>query len=184
MIRKLAALVTCALVLGGVLVASPAWADHGKDRADHGKDGKDKGEEFTLLARITDFDKDDRGRDGPSRGDRFSWKADLTDEDGDDAGEAAGVCVLTEVGDRDGRRKDFSARCRSVFDLDDGRLRMAGEVTDEDFRDKEIRQDITGGTGEYRNASGEAVFQRAGDDDNGDRDRRDRREFEVTINLD
>jgi hypothetical protein len=168
---KLAALVTSALVLVGLQVAAPvAGAD----------DKKTDKEDFTLLARITDFDKDDRGRDGPSRGDRFSWKADLEDEDGDDAGDAAGACVLTEVGDRDGRRRDFSARCRAIFDLDDGRLRVAGEVTDEDFRDGDVRLPVTGGTGEYRDAEGDATFERMNDDGH---DRDGKHEFEVTFDL-
>jgi hypothetical protein len=54
-----------------------------------------------------------------------------------------------------------------VFHLDDGDLEMSGEVTDEDFRNKEVTEDIDGGTDDYEDASGTVTFTKAEDDGDG-----------------
>ncbi|MGH9038381.1 MAG: allene oxide cyclase barrel-like domain-containing protein, partial [Acidimicrobiia bacterium] len=151
--RRLTAVVASGLLLGGVVLASPAaYADHSKGLDD-----------FKLTGEFTDFDFDDTGKDGPSRGDTVTFAMDLFDDDGDEAGDGDGTCELTKVNRED---HEFSADCESVFHLDDGDLEMEGEVTDEDFKNKEVTQDITGGTDDYDEASGTVTFTPA--DDHGD----------------
>ena len=145
--RKLAALVASGLLLGGVIVASPAAWAHGLD-------------DFELTGEFTDFEGDDNGRDGPSEGDTFDFKMDLFDEDGDEAGDGDGTCELTDVNRKD---HEFTAECSATFNLDDGDLDMEGEVTDEDFRNREVVLDITGGSGDYGDADGTVTFTPAHD---------------------
>lgn len=152
--RRLTAVVASGLLLGGVVMTSPAAWAHGHSN------GLD---DFKLTGEFTDFDFDDTGRDGPSKGDTVTFAMDLFDEDGDEAGDGDGTCELTKV---DREAHEFSADCESVFQLDDGDLEMEGEVTDEDFKNKEVTQDITGGTDDYEDAEGTVTFTPA--DDNGD----------------
>lgn len=150
--RKLTAVIASGLLLGGVVVASPAaWADHSHSN------GLD---DFKLTGEFTDFEMDDTGKDGPSKGDTVTFAMDLVDEDGDEAGDGDGTCELTKV---DREAHEFSADCESVFHLDAGDLEMEGEVTDEDFKNKEVVQDITGGTDDYEDAGGTVTFTRADD---------------------
>ncbi len=152
--RRLTAVVAAGVLFGGVLVGSPAaWAHHSGDLDD-----------FKLTGEFTDFDYDDNGKDGPSKGDVVTFAMDLTDEDGDEAGDGDGTCELTKV-DREAR--EFTADCESVFHLDAGDLEMSGEVTDEDFRNGEVTQDIDGGTDDYDEASGTVTFTKADDDGDG-----------------
>jgi hypothetical protein len=149
----LTAVVAAGVLFGGVLVGSPAaWAHHSGDLDD-----------FKLTGEFTDFDYDDNGKDGPSKGDVVTFAMDLTDEDGDEAGDGDGTCELTKV---DREAHEFTADCESVFHLDAGDLEMSGEVTDEDFRNGEVTQDIDGGTDDYDEASGTVTFTKA--DDHGD----------------
>lgn len=142
--RKLTGVVASVLLLGGVVVASPAaWA------------GSD--DDFKLTGEFTDFDRDGHGR--PSEGDEFSFAFDLFDDDGDDAGDGDGTCELTDV---DRRHREFTADCEVVFDLDDGKLQMEGEVTEEDFKRRKIVLDVVDGTGDYDGAEGKATFRSAG----------------------
>ncbi len=146
--RRLTAVVASGLLLGGVVIAAPAWADHS---------GLD---DFKLTGEFTDFDYEDNGDDGFSEGDVVTFAMDLTDEDGDEAGDGEGTCEMTSV---DREAHEFSADCESVFHLDAGDLDMSGEVTDEDFKNKEVTQDIDGGTGDYDGASGTVTFTKADD---------------------
>lgn len=154
--RRLTAVVASGLLLGGVVMTSPAaWAHSHSNGLD----------DFKLTGEFTDFDFDDTGKEGPSEGDTVTFAMDLFDEDGDEAGDGDGTCELTEV---DRSEHEFSADCESVFHLDDGDLEMEGEVTDEDFKNEEVTQDITGGSDDYDDASGTVTFTPA--DDNGDGD--------------
>jgi hypothetical protein len=152
-VRRLTAVVASGLLLSGVVMASPAaWAHQ------HESNGLD---DFKLTGEFTDFDFDDTGEDGPSEGDTVTFAMDLVDEDGDEAGDGDGTCELTEV-DRDAH--EFTADCEGVFHLDDGDLEMEGEVTDEDFKNEEVTQDITGGTDAYEDAGGTVTFTPAEED--------------------
>jgi hypothetical protein len=155
-VRRLTAVVASGLLLGGVVMASPAaWAHQ------HDSNGLD---DFKLTGEFTDFEKDDTGKEGPSEGDTFTIAMDLTDEHGDEAGDGESTCELTEV---DRQAREFTADCEGVFHLDDGDLEMDGEVTDEDFKNKEVTQDITGGTDDYEDAGGTVTFTPADEGDGG-----------------
>ncbi len=148
--RRLTAVVASGLLLGGVLVASPAaWADHANGL-----------EDFNLTGEFTDFEKDDTGKKGPSKGDTFTVTMDLFDEDGEEAGEGESTCEATHV-DRDAH--EFTADCEGVFRLADGKLKMSGEVTQDDFKNREIVLDIDGGTRDYKEAAGTVTFTPADD---------------------
>ena len=155
--RRLTAVVASGLLLGGFVLASPAaWADHGSSNGL---------EDFDLTGEITDAEKDDTGDKGPSEGDTFTVKMDLVDEHGDEAGDGEGTCEATEV-DRDAH--EFTADCEGVFHLDGDDLAMSGQITQDDFKDKEIVMDIDGdvSTGDYEGAAGTVTFTRA--EDHGD----------------
>ena len=144
--RRTTALITSALLLGGAFVGAPAASAH--SRGDH----------FTLKARFTDWDERDRGRRGASEGDVVSFALDLWEHRHGEHGTADGACRLVEV---NRGRHSFEARCKAVFDLEDGKLRLQGTVTDEDFDRGRIVLRVVDGTGEYRNADGRAVFRPA-----------------------
>lgn len=143
--RKLAAVVTSTLVLGGLLGTAPAaWADHGDL------------EDFTVYAKITDFEKEDNGKEGWSEGDEISFEADLYEDRHERAGDADGMCEMLEVNKDD---KEFEADCNVLFDLDDGELEVAGTIDEGDFEDHEITLPIKGGTGDYDAAEGDVTFE-------------------------
>lgn len=144
--RRSTALITSALLLGGAFAGAPAASAH------------NRGEDFTLKARFTDWDERDRGRRGASEGDVVSFALDLWEHRHGEAGTGDGDCRLVEV---NRGRHNFEARCTAVFDLDDGRLRLKGTVTDEDFDRGRIVLRVVDGSGEYRNADGRAVFRPA-----------------------
>lgn len=56
-----------------------------------------------------------------------------------------------------GRHREFTADCEVVFDLDDGKLQMEGEVTGEDFKRGKVVLDVVDGTGDYDDAEGKTT---------------------------
>ncbi|MGH8989967.1 MAG: allene oxide cyclase barrel-like domain-containing protein [Acidimicrobiia bacterium] len=150
--RRLIAVVASGLLLGGVVLTSPAaWADHGSSG------GLD---DFNLTGEFTDFEKDDTGEEGPSEGDTFTVTMDLFDEHGEEAGDGEGTCEATEV-DHDAHK--FTADCEGIFHLEEGNLAMSGEITEEDHEDGEIVMDIDGDNSSdiYEGSAGTVTFTRA-----------------------
>ena len=142
--RKLVVAFTSVLVLGGFAMTSPAaWANHDLD-------------DFTVYAKITDFDKEDNGKEGWSKGDKVSFEADLYESRRERAGDAAGTCELLEINRDD---DEFEAKCRVVLDLDDGELKVGGTIDEDDFDGGELTLPITGGTGDYEDADGDVTFE-------------------------
>jgi hypothetical protein len=125
-------------------VASPAWGDRARD--------------FRVTARVTDVHKDDNGRNGPSPGDRLTFHADLFQ--GNRVGMGDGVCVIT---DDPAPANDFISKCGVTFELPDGNLRMEGKVAGRDFGNGEFTIPVVGGTGDFRDAAGEAHFAQVDD---------------------
>ena len=145
--RRTTALITTALLLGGAFfLGAPAASAHGRS------------EDFTLKARFTDWDERDRGRRGASQGDTVSFALAVWEHRHGEHGHGDGSCKLVDV---NRGHHSFEARCDAVFDLDDGKLRVKGTVTDEEFDRGRIVLRVVDGTGEYRNADGRAVFRAA-----------------------
>jgi len=142
--RKLAAVVTSGIVLGALVVPGAAWG-HGDF------------EDFTVYAKITDFDREDNGHEGFSEGDKITVTADLYDESREQVGDSKGVCEVVEF---DKEAEEFEADCKILLDLEDGKLKMAGTITHDDFVEHDVRLPIEGGTDEYDGAHGEATFER------------------------
>jgi hypothetical protein len=143
--RRLGAVITSVLVLGGMgFVASPAWGDRDRD--------------FKVTAKVTDIHKDDNGRDGPSPGDRLTFNADLFR--GNRVGRGDGTCVIT---DDPAPANDFISKCGVTFELPDGNLRMEGKIAGRDFGNGEFTIPVVGGTGDFKNAVGEAHFAQVDD---------------------
>jgi len=138
-------------VLGALLVAAWLLADvlGGSD-------------ELALEAPRTAEERLDLGASGPSLGDLVVFSGPLVDG-GEEAGRLDGECrVTSRPGDRDGERW----RCAMTVTLgtrggeDELQLAAVRRAAAD-----EVRFSVTGGSGEYAGASGEALL------DYGDRDR-------------
>ena len=139
-----------------VLASPAAWANdyHHRDHYDHGDYRADR--HFTLGVKVVDHDADDRGRRGPSRGDRWSVAFNLLDWR-NRVGDGVADCVVTSIHHRDWRTSKSS--CDVVFHLPDGDLRMDGTIDGDDFDDGHATLPVSGGSGEFRDARGKAVFR-------------------------
>jgi hypothetical protein len=160
-VRKLGVLVASGLVVGSMIVASPAafandyrHRDYRYDRHDYGAD-----RHFTVGVKVVDTDSEDRGRRGPSRGDRWSVTFNLVDWR-NRVGDGVSDCVVTSIHDRNWRTS--KSRCDVVFHLPDGDLRMAGTIDGDDFDDGHATLPVSGGSGEFRGARGKTVFRPGG----------------------
>lgn len=200
--RKFVVVFASVVLLGAMSAGPAAWADHGED-------------DLTVFAKVTDVEKEDHGDEGPSEGDKLSLEADLFDEDWEDAGTSEAECVVTKfegeahdhemkaahAGEDHGGEKpahpDFAADCESGFDLEDGEIEAAGEITDEDFEDGSITLAITGGEGDFDDAEGEVVIEPLeeeehahhaashddGGHDDGEKDHHGPKAFKVTFHF-
>lgn len=141
--RKLADVVASVLAMVGTALGAPAaWAGHG--------------DKLVVVAKLTDFEKKDHGKEGVSEGDELVFEYDLFDKSRKKVGDGAKACELTKV-DRD--EHEFEADCEALFELEDGDIETEGEVTHEDAKDGKIVLDITGGSGDFKDADGKAVIE-------------------------
>lgn len=150
--RKLATAVLSGVVLGALVVPTAAWGTHDL-------------EDFTVYAKITDFEREDNGKEGFSEKDKFTFEADVYDEDADRVGDGKGACVVKEL---DKEREEFEADCGVLLDLEDGKLKMAGTIDEDDVDDGKVTLPIVKGTDDYDGAEGEATFEPHGRDRHGD----------------
>jgi Allene oxide cyclase barrel like domain len=140
-----------AVVALGVLVFGTGVA------AAHG----DRGETLRLVAVDTVEEFIDVGVSGPSLGDEFVFSETLR-KDRRDVGRSGGVCTIT----RGVPPYDIvDLQCVVTLSLRGGQITLQGlnEVQGEDDPGP-FTLAITGGTGKYRGASGEATFRRRSED--------------------
>lgn len=142
-----------AIVALGVVVPGSAMAS-GK----HG--GKHRDQTLRIIATETQFEFLDLGRPGPSLGDEFVISERLS-KDGRQIGESGIVCVLTHtVPPYDVQ----TFHCVATLSLRKGQITLQGliEVQGEDDPGPFVVA-ITGGTGKFRGAGGEAVIRDRGE---------------------
>ena len=131
-------------------------------------DGSERLEFVAATADQSSVDVDPRGN---SLGDMTIRSGPLTDDDGERAGRHDGTCTVTSSPEDDDERR---VRCAITLTVGTAngetelQLAAVGRVAADD-----VVFSVVGGSGKYRDASGEAVF------DYTDRDR-----IRVTVNLD
>jgi hypothetical protein len=139
-------LITAAFVLGSRFNAAPAAASQSEGAM---------GKRFSVIehAKPTQFDI---GTPGASVGDVGVFSNDLYDADNAKVvGTDQGWCVTTVVGQR--------TECVASFIFVDGSITTAGAVDAAVWGSAEISVAVTGGTGAYRGATGEARVKRVPD---------------------
>ncbi len=145
------------LLLAVVLAGSASVAVAGGTDAERGADaerwrtleltGTSAGEEFV-----------DVGPPGPSLGDAQVFSEDLHRR-GATVGQYHVLCTITRA---DVRTRAFTAHCTGTASLPGGQIATQGLVTSAQLEREPFDQAITGGTGAYRRARGEAVIDEAG----------------------
>jgi Allene oxide cyclase barrel like domain len=136
-----------AIVAVGILLVGAAPAAAG------GKHGKGKGDTLRLVAVDDQFEFIDVGAPGTSLGDYFVF-SDIVYRRGEEVGTSGGQCVVVAGTPP---YATFTAQCVATLDLERGQITLQGLVefqSDDDPNPFTVA--ITGGTGKYRGASGEA----------------------------
>jgi hypothetical protein len=136
-----------AIVAVGILVIGAAPAAAG------GKHGKGKGDTLRLVAVQEQFEFIDVGTPGTSLGDYFVF-SDMLERRGEEVGTSGGQCVLVAGTPP---YATFTAHCVATLDLERGQITLQGLVEFQGEDDMSpFTVAITGGTGKYRCACGEA----------------------------
>jgi hypothetical protein len=133
-------LMALAFLVGSVSLTAASANDD-----DHDDDGT---HHFTAVS--NQFKEFDTGKKGPSIGDYFVF-SDRVFKDSKKVGSLDGVCALTHV-----RKASFHEHCNVTMVLPEGQLTVQGVIVfDKHFADK-FTIAVTGGTGDYAGAEGEA----------------------------
>ncbi|HEX2179188.1 MAG TPA: hypothetical protein VHL54_06680 [Actinomycetota bacterium] len=130
--------------------------------------GPAEGKVIRLVERIQAFELDDRGVSGASLGDRVIFSSDLFTEDGKAAGRDGADCVVIRLEHAAPAEERQVVNCTVSVELSDGQITFQGlaQGLNNTFA-------VTGGTGAYRNARGQAFV----------RDREFLREADIEIRL-
>jgi hypothetical protein len=153
-VRSRRALHALVAIIVGVLVVGAAPAEAG------GKNGKNKGDTLRLVGTEEQFEFIDVGVPGPSLGDYFVF-SEILERRGEEVGTSGGQCV-TVAGTPP--YATFTAHCVATLDLERGQITLQGlvEIQGEDDMSP-FTIAITGGTGRYRGAGGEARIRPRGE---------------------
>ena len=130
-------------------VSATTWAF-----AEPSERGRERGrppEVIRLVERVHDVALDDGGTPGPSLGDRLIFSADIFDEHGQLIGRDGADCVVVRNEPAAPPSEQQVVECMVSVELPTGQLTFQGlaQGLDNTFA-------LTGGTGAYRNAQGEA----------------------------
>jgi hypothetical protein len=106
------------------------------------------GQEITFRAITREATNLDLGDEGPSQGDAFIFH-DVLKKNGEIIGHDGGVCTVTSV-----RRQEF--QCLVTASLEGGQIVIAGLNRETGDMPEDLVFAVTGGTGQYQGASGEA----------------------------
>jgi hypothetical protein len=145
-VRKLAA-VAAIVTLGTLVLASGTAASGGK--------GKHKGDSLRLVAKTIQEQILDLGAPGPSLGDQLVF-SEVLKKEGREVGTSGAVCVITEA------IPPYPVvvvyHCVGTLSLGRGQITLQGLVETQGIEDPgPFLVAITGGTGAYRGAGGEAL---------------------------
>ena len=148
--RSKRAAVAAIVTLGLLVLSSGTTAAGGKGK------GKDRGDTLRLVAVELQSEFVDVGAPGPSLGDMFVFSEELR-ERGRDVGTSGGVCTVTETVPP---YTVVTTHCVATLSLRRGQITLQGLV---EFQGEDdpgpVTVALTGGTGAYRGASGEAVIR-------------------------
>jgi hypothetical protein len=146
--RKILGGTVAVLVIGGAL-----WAAQGRSQAD--------------VRTLSFYDHDtqqtfvDAGDPGPSGGDDFLFAGDLFDhKGGTKVGRLVGHCTTVGTTGTAGAARADETLCEATFVLADGQILTEGIFHAEElFGGQTLTGAITGGSGAYRHARGDATVQ-------------------------
>jgi hypothetical protein len=128
----------------------------GTTAADGRGKGKDKGDSLRLVAKTIQEGTLDLGTPGPSLGDQLVF-SEVLRERGREVGTSGAVCTITEA------VPPYTVvvyHCVGTLSLRRGQITLQGLVETQGMDDPgPFLVAITGGTGAYRGASGEAVVR-------------------------
>ena len=133
-----------------------------------GRERERRPEVIRLVERIHNFTFQDVGTPGPSLGDRLIFTSDLFDEAGRQVGRDVADCVTVRIDPTAPPSEQQIVQCTITVELPDGQLTLQALA-----RGTENFFAVTGGTGAYRTARGEALA----------RDRVPLQEADITITL-
>ncbi|MGH8934562.1 MAG: allene oxide cyclase barrel-like domain-containing protein [Egibacteraceae bacterium] len=103
--------------------------------------------------KFKEFGKNDDGKNDDGKND--DHKNDDGKNDDGKIGTVGGVCTATRVDSDD----DFQTECQVIYDLPKGQIITKALLDEDDFDEGEFKAAIIGGTGLYKNASGEALVE-------------------------
>ena len=147
--RKLAA-VAAIVTVGTLVLASGTGATDSKGK------GKPRGDTLILVGVEIQSQFVDNFPPGPTLGDEFVF-SDALSKDHRDAGMSGGVCTVVEI---IGPYTIETFHCVVTLALRRGQITLQGLVEMQGPSDRgPFTMAITGGTGAYRGASGEAVIR-------------------------
>ena len=148
----LLALLALAFTVGSLTLTGASASD---DANDDGSGGRT----LDLTSISKELEEIDVGDEGLSVGDYFVF-SDNVFEDGDRVGTLDGACTHTRI-----TEKVMIEHCMVTVSLPDGQLTGQGSIRiDEDF-DEEFTTAITGGTGDFVGADGEATVTFVNDEE-------------------
>ncbi len=153
-----------AVAISGLSMATLASAEPGRRGREPGRPP----ETLRLVERAHDVALVDGGAPGPNLGDRLVFTADVFDEQGRRVGRDGADCVVVRIDPNALPAEQQTVECMVSMELPNGQITFQGlgQGPDNTFA-------VTGGTGAYRAARGEAVVH----------DRVFLQEAEITITL-
>ena len=116
------------------------------------------GRPFTVFAKTVQFAAIDLGDPGASLGDEAVFSDDLlTERGGEKVGTDGGVCTLVR---RDEASRSATVQCVVTFSFEGGQIATQALLTQHDghFSGTEVGP-VTGGSGEFRSATGEVAVE-------------------------
>ena len=118
------------------------------------RDKEKRPEVIQLVERAHDVSFQDNGTPGPSLGDRLVFTSDLFDTDGNQVGRDGADCVTVRIDTSQPPPLQQVVQCVVTVQLPDGQLtfQALAQSTENFFA-------LTGGTGAYRTARGEAFVK-------------------------
>jgi hypothetical protein len=116
------------------------------------KDEDNQMQTIRLVERISNFTFIDEGAAGPSLGDRLVFTSDLFKRDGEPAGRDGADCLVVRIDQNAPPDKQQIVQCTISVELENGQITFQGlaQGTVNTFA-------VTGGTGAFRAARGEAL---------------------------
>jgi hypothetical protein len=144
--RRVIALGAAVLILPAIIAGGAAAV------VGHEPQDADGVQVIRLVERLADQPVfDDRGAPGPSVGDRLIFSADLFDHQDHNVGRDGADCVVVRIGRSRPPAAEQVVQCMVTVQLAVGQITFQGLA-----QGTENRFAVTGGTGTYRRARGEA----------------------------